>query len=77
MQKALSRELLGEEIIQKMRFPVIRKEVFIDVVIQSNILTKEEEFNITEYLSSPGNAQVHFPTMPRMYVKRSQRNYGQ
>ena len=73
----VKRLLLGEEIIQKMRFPVMRKDVFMDVVIRRNILTKEEEHNITEYLSSPGNAQVDFLTTPRMYVKRSQRNYEQ
>lgn len=66
----VKRLLLGEEIIKKMRFPVMRKEVFMDVVIRSNILTKEE-CNIIEYLSSPENAQVDFLTMPRMYVKRS------
>jgi len=73
----VKRLLLGEEIIKKMCFPVMRKEVFMGVVIRSNILTKEEECNIIEYLSSPENAQVDFLTTPRMYVKRSQRNYGQ
>ena len=73
----VKRLLLGEEIIKKIRFPVMRKEVFMDVVIRSKILTKEEEYSIIEYLSSPENAQVDFLTTPRMYVKRSQRNYGQ
>ena len=73
----VKRLLLTEEIIQKIRFPVMRKDLFMDVVVRSNILTKEEECNINEYLSSPGTAQVDFPTTSRMYVKRSQRNYEQ
>jgi len=60
-----------------MPFPVMRKDVFIDVVVRSNILIKEEENNIIEYLSSSGNAQVDFLTTPRKYVKRSRRNYDQ
>ena len=31
----------------------MKKDEFMDVVIRSNILTKEEEYNITKYLSSP------------------------
>ena len=73
----VKRLLLREEIIQKMRFPVMRKDVFIHVVVRSNILTKEEENNNIEYLSSPGNAQVDFLTTPRKYMKRSRRNYDQ
>jgi len=65
----VKRLLLGEEIIKKMRFPVMRKDIFMDVVIRSIILTKE--YNITECLSLPENAQVDLLTMPRMYVKRS------
>ena len=73
----VKRLLLGEEIIQKMRLPVMRKDVFIDVVVRSNVLRKGEENNIIEYLSSPGNAQVDFVTTPRKYVKRIRRNYDQ
>ena len=73
----VKRLLLGEEIIQNMRFPVMRKDDFLDVVIRSNILTEKEEYQIAEYLSSPGNSQVDFLTTPRMYVKRNQRNFKQ
>ena len=73
----VKRLLLGDEVIKNIHFPVMRKDLFMDVVIRSNILTKEEGYNITEYLSSPENAQVDFLTTPRMYLKRSQRNYGQ
>lgn len=73
----VKRQLLGEEIIKSVRFPVMKKDEFMDVVIRSNILTKEEEYNITEYLSSPENAQVDFLTTPRIYVKRSKSNFGQ
>lgn len=46
-----------------------------DVAILSNILTKE--YNITVYSSAPENAKVDFLTMPRMYMKRIQRNCEQ
>ena len=72
----VKRQLLEEEIIKSVRFPVMKKDEFMDVIIRSNILTKEE-YNITEYLSSPENAQVDFLTTPRIYVKRSKRNFGQ
>ena len=39
----VKRLLLGEEIIKNMRFPVLEKDEFMDVVIRSNILTKEEQ----------------------------------
>ena len=52
------------------------KDAFMDVVIRRNILTKEDEYNITEYLSSPEHAQVDIPRMPRMFVKISQHNSG-
>ena len=38
----VKRQLLGEEIIKSVRFPVMKKDEFMDVVIRSNILTKEE-----------------------------------
>ena len=73
----VKRKILGEQIIKNLRFPVIKREEFMDVVVKSGILTKEEECDVVNYWCSPENSQIDFITTPRVYVKRSRRNYGQ
>lgn len=71
------RKILGEQIVKNLRFPVIKREDFIAVVVKSGILRKEEQCDIINYWSSPESSQIDFITTPRVYVKRSLRNYEQ
>ena len=54
----MKRKILGERIVKAIRFPVMDQEDFADVVLDCDILTKKESFNLMKYFSSV----MKFPT---------------
>ena len=46
------RVILGEEIVKKLRFPIMEQSEFMDVVLDTKILTQEETSNILKCLES-------------------------
>lgn len=62
----VKRQMLGEQIVQKIRFPIMTQEEFTDVVLESNILTQEESSKVINYLSSTLTVPVGFPETERV-----------
>ena len=54
------RQILGEQIVKKLHFPVMKQSEFVDVVVNSKILTQEETSNIMKYFSSSLNSPSGF-----------------
>ena len=48
---SVKRRLLGERIIKAIRFPVMEQQEFADVVLDCDILTKKESFDLVKYFS--------------------------
>jgi len=46
------RAILGEQIVKKLRFPVMKQSDIMNVVLETKILTQEETSNITKFLES-------------------------
>ena len=63
---SVKKQLLGEKIIKNIRFPVMTKDEFINVVTETNILTAEETSNITEYFNSTLTKPVGFLETERL-----------
>ena len=63
---AVKRKLLGEKIIKNIRFPVMTKDEFINVVSVTNILTEEDTIDIMEYFSSHQTSPVGFLETERL-----------
>ena len=57
---ASKRRILDEHIIKGIRFPTMKQEEFASVVLDSDILTKEEVFSIIKHLSSVSSSPVGF-----------------
>ena len=57
---ASKRRILEEHIIKEIRFPTMKLEEFTSVVLDSDILTKEEIASIIKYLSSASSSPVGF-----------------
>ena len=62
---ASKRRILEEHIIKGIRFPTMKLEEFASVVLDSDILTKEEVFSIIKRLSSVSSSPVGFPETKR------------
>lgn len=62
----LKRRLLGERIVEKLRFPVMKQEEFASVVLDSNILTPKECFDIIKHFSSVLPSPLKFPMEKRL-----------
>ncbi|XP_078365370.1 BTB/POZ domain-containing protein 6-like [Oculina patagonica] len=60
VEGSAKRQVLGEEIVKKIRFPVMEQSEFVDVVLSSKILTEEEANNITKYFDSTLTEPVGF-----------------
>ena len=45
----VKRDIIGENIVAKIRFPVMKKSEFVSVVLDSNILLLHEAFDLTRY----------------------------
>ena len=55
---SVKRRILGERIVKAIRFPVMEQQEFADVVLDCDILTKTELFDLIKYFS----AVLKFPT---------------
>jgi len=62
---ASKRSILEERIIKGIRFPTMKLEEFAGVVIDADILTKEEVFSIIKRLSSVTTSSMVFPETKR------------
>ncbi|XP_078365359.1 BTB/POZ domain-containing protein 6-like [Oculina patagonica] len=63
---AIKRQVLGEQIVKNIRFPVMKQSEFVNVVLPSKILTEKETSNIMEYFSSNLSSAVGFPHVHRV-----------
>ena len=59
------RRILGERIVKAIRFPLMKQEEFVSVVIDSKILTYNEVGNVIKYLNSVQSPFVGFPMTKR------------
>ena len=62
---ASKRRILEEQHIKRIRFPKMKLEEFASVVLDSDILTKEEVFSIIKHLSAVSSSPVGFPETKR------------
>ena len=61
----IKRRILGEHIIKRIRFPVMKPEEFAGVVLDSKLLVPEEVASIVKYQSSVLDCPVGFPETKR------------
>ena len=54
------RKILGERIIKAIRFPVMEQKEFADVVLDSEILTRRETYNLMKYFNDVLHTPVGF-----------------
>ena len=59
------RRILGEEVIQGIRFPTMKQEHFADVVLDSGMLRKKEIVSVIKRLNSVSRSPVGFPESKR------------
>ena len=57
---SVKRRILGERIVKGIRFPVMEEKEFADVVLDSDILTKEESYHLVKYFNSVLSVPVEF-----------------
>ena len=62
---ASKRTILGEHVIKGIRFPTMKLEEFSSVVLDSDILTKEEIDRVIKRLGSASSSPVEFPETKR------------
>ena len=58
---SVKRRILGERIVKSIRFPVMKEKEFVSVVLDCNILTQKECFDMMKYFNSVLNTPVGFP----------------
>ena len=61
----VKRRILGEEVVKKIRFPVMTLNEFAKDVLDCMILTRDEAFGIVKYFGSCLDTQVGFPEIRR------------
>ena len=62
---ATKRRILGEKVIKGIRFPTMKQEDFVRVVLDSEILKPKEIVSIVKYLNSVASSPVGFPEAKR------------
>ena len=62
---SVKRRILGERIVKGIRFPVMEQKEFASIVLDSDILTKKESYDMVKYFSSVLNFPVGFPQNKR------------
>lgn len=67
---ALKRQVLGEEIVKAIRFPLMSQREFASAVLDSGILTDKEREGMMKYYSN-----VSTVPLPFLEVKRQQINF--
>ena len=62
---SVKRRILGERIVKGIRFPLMEQKEFADVVLDSDILTKEESYHLMKYFNSVLSVPVEFSAANR------------
>jgi len=62
---SVKRKILGERIVKAIRFPLMEQQQFADVVLDCDILTKKESFDMMKYFNSVLKLPVGFSEAPR------------
>ena len=62
---SLKRRILGEPIVKAIRFPVMKEKEFAEVVLDSEILTARESFDMVKYFNSVLKVPEGFSESPR------------
>ena len=68
---SVKRSILGERIVKGIRFPVMELKEFADVVLDCDILTKKECFDMMKYFGSVLDIPAGFPTAKRVGCLKS------
>ena len=72
---SVKRKILGERIVKAIRFPVMSQQEFADVVLDCDILTKKELFDLIKYFNSVLKFPIEFSeatrTGPPQRIKKS------
>lgn len=70
-QGPVKRRILGEQIVKAIRFPVMEQKEFADVVLDSDILTHKEAYDLMKYFNSVLKGPVGFPEAKRAGFSKS------
>ena len=62
---SVKRRILGERVVKAIRFPVMEEKDFVVVVLDCNILTQKECFDLMKYFNSVLKMPVGFPENSR------------
>ena len=62
----MKRRILGERIVKAIRFPLMEQKEFADVVLDCDVLTKKEAFDIVKYFNSVLKFPVGFSEVKRI-----------
>ena len=62
---SLKRRILGERIVKAIRFPLMEEKEFAEVVLDSELLTARESFNMVKYFNSVRKVPEGFSESPR------------
>ena len=75
---SLKRRILGDRIVKAIRFPVMEEKEFVDVVLDCDILTKKELFDLMKNFNSVLNVPVGFSEVKRRvsHERVSRRGFG-
>ena len=64
----VKRKLLGENIVKAIRFPAMKQQDFVGVVLDTKILTPDEVFDVVKYLNLVLSSPVGFPVKKRLFT---------
>ena len=71
---SVKRRILGERIVKAIRFPVMEQQEFADVVLDCDILTKKESFDLMKYFNSVLKCPMGFSEATRrVFLERVSR----
>ena len=73
---SVKRKTLGERIVKAIRFPVMKQQEFADVVLDSEILTKTESFDLMKYFSSVLKFPIGFSEATRSGTLQRMSRFG-
>lgn len=62
----VKRRILGERIVKAIRFPIMEQREFVAVVLDSDILTSKEVYDVMKYHSAVLTSPVRFPETIRV-----------
>ena len=67
----VKRRILGEKIVKEIRFPTMKQDEFASVVLDGDILTKQEIVSIIKRLNSVSSTPTRFSEIRRSGVRRN------